>query len=95
LIGFDRRPASSVDRIVDSIINLILASRSPCQTIVAHSCHDRIPRIDLGAIKTDLEFLIDRVTRFRKEQALKPLYTMVGSAWRTWLVLPTWWCGAG
>ena len=36
--------------------------------------------IDLGAIKTDLEFLIERVTRFRKEQALKPLYTMIGSA---------------
>jgi len=28
----------------------------------------------------DLEFLIEQVTRFRKEQALKPLYTMVGSA---------------
>src|SRR6516225_4350060 len=27
LIGFDRRPASSVERIVNSIINLILASR--------------------------------------------------------------------
>jgi hypothetical protein len=36
--------------------------------------------IDLGAIKTDLEFLIERVTRLRKEQALKPLYTMIGSA---------------
>ena len=36
--------------------------------------------IDLGAIKTDLEFLIERVTQFRKEQALKPLYTMIGSA---------------
>jgi hypothetical protein len=35
---------------------------------------------DLGAIKADLEFLIERVTRFRKEQALKPLYTMIGSA---------------
>jgi hypothetical protein len=47
--------------------------------------HPLMPRrnpedIDLGAIKTDLEFLIERVTRFRKEQALKPLYTMVGSA---------------
>jgi hypothetical protein len=30
--------------------------------------------IDLGAIRADLEFLIERVTRFRKEQALKPLY---------------------
>jgi hypothetical protein len=36
--------------------------------------------IDLGAIKTDLEFLIERVERLRKEQALKPLYVMVGSA---------------
>ena len=37
--------------------------------------------IDLGAIKTDLEFLIERVSRLptRKEQALKPLYRMVGS----------------
>ena len=47
--------------------------------------HPLMPRrnpehIDLGAIKTDLEFLIERFTRFRKEQALKPLYTMVGSA---------------
>jgi len=38
--------------------------------------------IDLGAIKADLEFLIERVARLstRKEQALKPLYMMVGSA---------------
>jgi hypothetical protein len=36
--------------------------------------------IDLGAIKTDLEFLIERVIRLRKEQALKPLYTMIRSA---------------
>ena len=36
--------------------------------------------IDLGAIKADLKFLIERVTRFRKEQALKPLYTMIGRA---------------
>jgi hypothetical protein len=35
---------------------------------------------DLGAIKADLEFLIERGERFRKEQALKPLYVMVGSA---------------
>ena len=36
---------------------------------------DRRPnpeRIDLGAIKADLEFLIERTERFRKEQALKP-----------------------
>jgi hypothetical protein len=38
--------------------------------------------IDLGAIKADLEFLIERVLGLptRKEQALKPLYVMVGSA---------------
>jgi hypothetical protein len=36
--------------------------------------------VDLRAIKADLEFLIERVMRFRKEQALKPLYTMIGSA---------------
>ena len=36
--------------------------------------------IDHGAIKADVEFLIEQVTRFRKEQALKPLYTMIGSA---------------
>jgi hypothetical protein len=36
--------------------------------------------IDLGAIKADLDFLMERVTRFCKKQALKPLYTMVGSA---------------
>jgi hypothetical protein len=29
--------------------------------------------IDLGAIKADLEFLIERAERFRKEQALKRL----------------------
>ena len=39
-------------------------------------------RIDLGAIKTDLEFLIERVSKLptRREQALKPLYVMIGSA---------------
>ena len=47
--------------------------------------HPPMPRrnpedIDPGAIKADLEFLIEWVARFRKEQALKPLYTMVGSA---------------
>jgi hypothetical protein len=36
--------------------------------------------IDLAAVKADLEFLIEQVTRFRREQALKPIYTMVGSA---------------
>jgi len=49
--------------------------------------HPILPRrnpedIDLGAIKADLEFLIDRVSWLptRKEQALKQLYVMVGSA---------------
>jgi hypothetical protein len=38
--------------------------------------------IDLAAIKTDLEFLIERVSKLptRREQALRPLYVMVGSA---------------
>jgi len=49
--------------------------------------HPLMPRrnpedIDLGAIKTDLEFLIERISRLRsrKEQALKPIYVMVGRA---------------
>ena len=35
-----------------------------------------------AAIKTDVEFLIERVSKLptRREQALKPLYMMVGSA---------------
>jgi len=48
-----------------------------------HHPFDRGPdpeQIDLAAIKTDLEFLIERVEQFRREQALKPLYTMIGSA---------------
>jgi hypothetical protein len=36
--------------------------------------------IDLGAIKTDLEFLIERVSLSRREQAFKPLYVIIGSA---------------
>jgi hypothetical protein len=37
--------------------------------------------VDLGAIKADLEFLIERVSRLptRKEQALKPLLIIAGS----------------
>ena len=47
--------------------------------------HPIMPRrnsedVGRGAIKADLEFLIERFTRFRKEQARKPLYTMIGSA---------------
>jgi hypothetical protein len=36
----------------------------------------------LGRIQADLEFLIERVSKLptRQEQALKPLYVMVGSA---------------
>ena len=39
-------------------------------------------QVELGAIKTDFEFLIERVERLptREEQALKPLYVMIGSA---------------
>jgi hypothetical protein len=38
--------------------------------------------IDLAAIKTDLEFLMEQVARLptRKESAFKPLYAMIGSA---------------
>jgi hypothetical protein len=36
--------------------------------------------IDLGRMQSDLEFLIERVKRFRREQPLRPLYAMVGSA---------------
>jgi hypothetical protein len=66
---------------------------NPASTIIWHQrpmpddYHPPLPRrnpedIDLGAIKTDLEFLIERVSRLptRKEQALRPLYIMVGSA---------------
>ena len=47
--------------------------------------HPIVPRrnpedIDLATIKADLEFLIERTERFRKGQALKPVYTMIGSA---------------
>ena len=49
--------------------------------------HPLMPRrspedINLAAIKTDLEFLMERLSKLptRKEQALKPLYVMVGSA---------------
>jgi hypothetical protein len=61
--------------------------------------HPPMPRrnpedIDLGAIKTDLEFLIERGERFRNEQALKPLYTIVGSAGIVvaWIELFWWHC---
>jgi hypothetical protein len=50
-----------------------------------HHLPDRRPdpeRIDLGRMQTDIEFLIERVSRLptRQEQALKPLYGIVGSA---------------
>jgi hypothetical protein len=40
-------------------------------------------RIDLAALKTDLEFLIERVSKLptHREQALKQLYVTVLSAW--------------
>jgi methanogenic corrinoid protein MtbC1 len=31
-------------------------------------------------MQADIEFLIQRIERLREEQALKPVYTMVGSA---------------
>ena len=39
-------------------------------------------QIDLAAIKTDLEFVIERIERLptRKDLALRPLYIMMGSA---------------
>ena len=39
-------------------------------------------RVDLGRMQADLEFLIERVARLptSQEQALRPLYVMVGSA---------------
>jgi hypothetical protein len=39
-------------------------------------------QIDLAAIKTDLEFVMERLARLptRKDLALRPLYMMVGSA---------------
>ena len=44
--------------------------------------HPLMPRrnpedIDHGAIKAELEFLIERVERFRREEALRPLYVMI------------------
>ena len=49
--------------------------------------HPPMPRrnredINPGAIKADLEFLIEQVSRLpaRQELALRPLYVMVGSA---------------
>jgi hypothetical protein len=80
LIGFVSRPTSSDERIVNSSSTTIWHLRP-----MPDDHHPLMPRrnpedIDLGAIKADLEILIERVTRFRKEQALKPLYTMIGSA---------------
>ena len=37
-------------------------------------------RVDFGRMQADIEFLIQRIERLREEQALKPVYTMVGSA---------------
>jgi hypothetical protein len=63
--------------------------------------HLPVPRrqpedINLGLIKADLEFLIERVSKLptRQEQALKPLYAMIGSAAIVigWLELFGWHC---
>jgi hypothetical protein len=54
-----------------------------CQTNTAHIQPRRNPEdIDLAAIKTDLEFLMEQVAGLptRKESAFKPLYVMIGSA---------------
>jgi hypothetical protein len=67
---------------------VIVTARQPCSGMkiaMPDNHHSLMPRrnpedIDLSVIKADLEFLIERFTRFRKEQALKPLYTMIGSA---------------
>ena len=59
------------------LINHDVARSIACQT--DHHPHDRRSDpedIDLGAIKTDLDFLIERTERFRKEQAFKPLYIL-------------------
>ena len=60
---------------------------------------DRRPdpeHVSLGRIQADLEFLIERVERLptRKEQALKPLYVMFGSAAVViaWIQLFRWHC---
>jgi hypothetical protein len=37
-------------------------------------------RIDLAALKTDLEFVMEQLARLRRELALRPLYVVVGSA---------------
>jgi hypothetical protein len=47
--------------------------------------HPLMPRrnledVDLAAIKVDLKFIIEQQARTHKEQVLKPLYIMVGSA---------------
>jgi hypothetical protein len=60
--------------------------------------HPPMPRrnpedVDLGAIKADLEFLIERVSKIptRKEQALRPLYVIVGSAGMVILWIEVFW----
>jgi len=40
-----------------------------CQTITTPDAATYPEDVDLGAIKSDLEFLIEQVTRFREEQA--------------------------
>jgi hypothetical protein len=91
----DRRPpaassGSSIARQPSSGITVALPDDHPA-LLPRRNPED----IDLGAIKADLEFLIEQVTRLRKEQALRLLYVMVGSAgiviawielfWRHWI----------
>ena len=95
LIGFDRRPASIVEWIVNCSSTMFWQAamlrgeaaklqRSFTENSVAarlsgtdmpDDYHPLMPRrnpedIDLGAIKADLEFLIERTERHRREQAL-------------------------
>jgi hypothetical protein len=53
--------------------------RRRSKLLINHGIPITAPSID-DPTKADLEFLIERVERLRREQALKPLYTMVGSA---------------
>jgi hypothetical protein len=61
--------------------------------------HPLMPRrnpedIDLGAIKTDLEFLIERVGALPQGASVQTVYTMIGSAAIViaWIELFWWHC---
>jgi hypothetical protein len=75
-------PAISTNQLIlnfETLFNALLASFADLEI---DKCAQHAARCDrrLGAIKADLEFLIERTERFRREQALRPLYVMVGSA---------------